>query len=198
MPKKTLKGRNKVRKIAAKPQIEERANLYVTSKAYNKMISLVVNFGTEIGWHGLARRVGKYSYEIYDVVVYPQEVTGMTIIPDEGEYGFWAMSQPEDVFRNLRMQGHSHVDMACHPSPTDREFYAKLLKGLPDDSFYIFMILNKRGDSWVQIYDNASHTTFQNDMVRRRVVYYDPIVEEAREVVREKTYKKEVSYLESR
>lgn len=175
----------KKKHTAPKPP-ESIAQLYISSEAYNKMASLVANFSTEIGWHGLARRVGESMYEIYDVIVYPQEVTGVNIETDEGRYGFWLMSQPDEVFPNVRMHGHSHVRMDCYPSPLDRATYEKLLVDLPADSFYIFLIMNKYGDSWAQIYDMNTQTVFTNDRVRRRIIYYDPIVKEAEQLVCER------------
>lgn len=188
MPKKKKKALAvKKNAVLEKPQ-ESVARLYISSAAFNKMASLVANFSTEVGWHGLARRVGKFAYEVYDVVVYPQEVTGVNVVPDEGQYGLWLMSQPDEIFQNIRMQGHSHVNMSCYPSSTDRGTYAKLLADLPADSFYVFLIMNKRGESWAQIYDKASQTVFTNEKVRRRVIYYDPIVEEAERLVREREF----------
>lgn len=167
----------------------DKARVYVKSCAYNKMLSLVCGFETEIGWHGLARRVGTNAYEIYDVIVYPQVVTGCTTVaPDDGNYDFWLMSQPEEVFENLRFQGHSHVRMGCFPSGVDTAFYKELLKDLPEDSFYIFMILNKHGDSWMNVVDRKTQTVFENDNIQRRVVYDDPIIDEAKALVTKKKY----------
>ena len=188
MRKKKLKGlMRKAEPPVCKPE-PSKARVYVKSCAYNKMLSLVCGFETEIGWHGLARRVGENAYEIYDVIVYPQVVTWGDITTDDGEYGVWLMGQPEEILGNLRSQGHSHVRMDCYPTGRDTGFYTKLLEDLPADAFYVFMILNKHGDSWMSIVDRKTQTVFKNENIQRRVVYDDPIIDEAKKHVVRKKY----------
>ena len=56
-----------------------------TTEAWIKQCSLVQHFNTEIAWHGLVRPI-KDGYEIYDILVYPQEVTGGTVETDQQKY----------------------------------------------------------------------------------------------------------------
>ena len=61
---------------------DRKATVYLTPQAFAKMWALISNFNKEVAWHGLARRMEdetKDEYLIYDILVYPQEVTGTTV-----------------------------------------------------------------------------------------------------------------------
>ena len=132
-------------------KLKKKARVLISEKAWVKMRMLVLENSTEVAWHGTARRGNKEGeYVIDDIIIYPQVVTGVTADTDQEEYQNWLISQPEDVFNNIRMQGHSHVNMGVTPSAVDRELYRKLLSQLGPDMFYIFLINNKKGD-WMSI-----------------------------------------------
>lgn len=141
-----------------------KAKIYFTEIAWLKMIMLVNNSPDEVGWHGIAERVGdhdKDEYMISDIIVYPQSVTGATVTTDQVEYQMWLAEQPDDVFNNLRMQGHSHVNMGTTPSQTDLTLYKNILEQLEDDDFYIFLIWNKKNDKTIKIYDMEKNLYFE-------------------------------------
>ena len=77
----------------------------------------------------------KDTYLISDILVYPQEVTGSTVTTDQNEYEMWLMKQEDDVFNNIRMQGHSHVNMSTSPSSVDLNLYDGILSQLDSDMF---------------------------------------------------------------
>lgn len=140
---------------------EAKATLKFADSAYIKMSALVHNFSTEIAWHGIAERLDNNEYIIKDIIVYPQEVTGATVQADEEKYQKWLIELDDDTFNNLRMQGHSHVNMSTTPSGVDDALYEELLAQLSDEDFYIFLIWNKKGDKWINIYDMQKNILFE-------------------------------------
>lgn len=141
--------------------VERKATLLFENDAWEKMRALVDSFDKEIAWHGVARRgENKDEYIISDILIFPQKVTGVTVTTDQEEYEKWCMSLEDDIFNNMRMQGHSHVNMGVTPSSVDNTLYEQILDKLQDDMFYIFIIANKKGDMTVKIYDLAENMFF--------------------------------------
>lgn len=130
--------------------------------AYAKMIMLLHTFDSEVGWHGTVERLDERTFVIKDILVYPQEVTGSTVTPDQTKYQTWMMELDDDTFNELHMQGHSHVNMGTTPSAVDTAFYESILNQMTDEDFYIFMIFNKRLERTVKIYDMKSNTLYEN------------------------------------
>ena len=148
--------------------IQSRADLNFTDIAWQKMQALVREFDKEVAWHGIAFRdedPDKNAYTITDIIVYPQEVTGATVTTDQTKYQTWLMDHDDDVFNNIRMQGHSHVNMSVSPSGVDTSLYERILNQLDDTMFYIFLIWNKRGEKTVKIYDLAKNILFETSDV---------------------------------
>lgn len=126
--------------------------IYFTKEAWRKQWALINNFQTEIAWHGLVRKA-EDGYYVYDILVYPQEVTGGTVNTDQVAYQNWLMSQPDEIFNHVRYQGHSHVDMQPRPSVIDLDNQKRMQ--VPDDDFYLFMIWNKSGYYTLTLYDHG-------------------------------------------
>ena len=139
-----------------------------TPLAYLKMQSLVQNAKEEIGWHGLVAKADNV-YKVYDIIVYPQTVTAVTVSTDEVEYANWLMSYPDEVFNDIRLHGHSHVNMGVSPSSTDTDFYNNLLNNLLDDDYYIFMIINKKNELNIWIYDSPNNIIFETKDIQVNV-----------------------------
>lgn len=146
--------------------ISRKAKIFFTEVAWMKMTALVREFDKEVAWHGVAFRGNdktKDEYIIKDIVVYPQKVTGSTVEMDTEEYAKWIEENIEDErFFDIRMQGHSHVNMTVSPSSVDLTHQEAILEQLSDKLFYIFMIWNKRGESNIKIYDLAKNILFEN------------------------------------
>lgn len=167
-----------------------------TPEAWAKMVMLIRGFDKEVAWHGVAnRKEGEElaTYVISDIVVYPQTVTGASVDMDEEKYGQWLMENDEDPrFANLRMQGHSHVNMATSPSGTDLKHQEDILQMVRDDSFYIFMIWNKSFNSTTKIYDLRENILFDDADITIRIAGaaedLDVFLEKAKEMVVSKTY----------
>jgi hypothetical protein len=115
-----------------------------------KITALVDQCPNEIAWHGVVTRESEDSFKIVDVLVYPQSVTGATVQSIEPDYTNWLMAHDDAVFNNIRMQGHSHVNMGVTPSGVDMNQMNGILEQEPE--YYIFQIMNKRGQIWTEIH----------------------------------------------
>lgn len=171
----------------------EKAVLQFTASAYAKMQYLISSFDSEVAWHGVAKRIAddKSEFLISDILLYPQEVTGSTVNTDQREYEKWLYDLEDDVFNNLRFQGHSHVNMGTSPSPTDLDHQERLLAQVTDDMFYIFVIWNKKNDRSIFIYDKKRNLFFDKGDVEVEITnddsgFFDLIFSE--DVVKKKTY----------
>ena len=146
--------------------VSRKAKIYFTEVAWMKMQALIREFDKEVAWHGVAFRgddnVERDEYIIKDILVYPQKVTGASVEMDTEEYAKWIEENIEDErFFDIRMQGHSHVNMGVTPSSVDLTHQEAILDQLSDNLFYIFMIWNKKGDSNIKIYDLAKNILFE-------------------------------------
>lgn len=146
--------------------------IYFTPEAYLKTLQLVRATSTEIGWHGIVKKEDN-RYIIEDIIVYPQTVTGATVTTDEKEYGEWLMTQPDETFFNIRFQGHSHVNFGVSPSATDMQFYDSILQTLREGDYYIFMIMNKKHDINIMLYDFSQNVIFEKEDIDLKVVLND-------------------------
>lgn len=135
--------------------------IQITKEAFEKMNKLVQGCIDEIGFHGIVEKE-ENTYTITDILVYPQTVTGATVTVDETELCEWQLAIPTETYNKIRMQGHSHVNMAATPSRTDHASYQKILQALPEDDFYLFLIMNKRGTIWMQFFDLKQNIVFEN------------------------------------
>lgn len=169
--------------------IDRKATLYFEDVAWMKMHALVREFDKEVAWHGVVTRgedETKDEYIISDILVYPQEVTGTTVDMDVEGYSKWLYDNREDErFSNIRMQGHSHVNMTVTPSGTDLSHQNEILAQLKEDSFYIFVIWNKSGAKNIRIYDIKKNIIFETSDID---IVVKGFIEEAKNIVTEKKY----------
>ena len=173
--------------------VDRKATVIFTELAWQKMQALIRECNKEIGWHGVAKRgEEKDQYIISDILLYPQEVTGATVTTDQEEYQMWLMQQEDEIFNNIRMQGHSHVTMPTTPSTVDLSLYERILDQLDDDMFYIFMIYNKNGSKTIKIYDMRENVLFETTDVTVSVLKEEngvaKILEDMKDLVKTKTY----------
>lgn len=155
-------------------KVEERAELVFEEEAWYRMKLLVHEFSSEIAWHGIVERDPEddNKFVVKEILVYPQEVTGATVTTDQAEYEGWMMSQPDEIFNSIRMQGHSHVRMGTSPSTIDQHLYDSIIQQLEGDMFYIFLIWNKENARTIMIYDmkkNVVYETADIDILVRTV-----------------------------
>ena len=134
-----------------------------TGLAWAKQSELVRTCSSEIAWHGLVRTDSARKYfEIYDILVYPQSVSSVTVNTDEKAYEAWKANLNDEQFNALRFQAHSHVNMAPNPSPVDRTLYDKFLQNMGNNSFFMFMIVNKAHNMHMEIYDLQNNAFYDN------------------------------------
>lgn len=176
--------------------VNRKATVYFSEEAWFKMQALIKEFDKEVAWHGVAHRgedEEKDEYFITDIVVYPQEVTGTTVEMDVDKYAEWLCDNFEDErFNNIRMQGHSHVNMGVSPSGVDLTHQEEILAQLSDDMFYIFVIWNKNNANHMKIYDMKKNILFENGDIEYAVLSdgygIAEFVKDAKSMVKEKSY----------
>lgn len=146
--------------------------VYISSVAYLKMLLYVRDTDVEIAWHGVVERNKEQNwYYIKDVFLYPQIIAATTVNTDQEAYQNWLQDIDDDeVFNNIRFQGHSHVNMATFASGTDQHMYESFLQALPKDDYYIFMIMNKAGSIHSLIYDLDKNLLYENADISVKVV----------------------------
>lgn len=135
-----------------------RAQLLFSPKAWIMMTTLIKDFSTEVQWHGLTTRLSNNTFLVEDILIFPHEVTGTTVISDQEEYEEWQNSLDDETFNKIRFHGHSHVNMGVTPSGVDNGYRNGIINSFPtptdkDDFYYIFLIGNKRDDFEIEIYD---------------------------------------------
>lgn len=141
-----------------------RPKIYISSAAYIKMMLYVRDTATEIAWHGIVERYPeKHAYYIKDVFLYPQKLASATVQTDQEKYNKWMEELDDETYNHLRFQGHSHVNFGVTPSGTDLKYYNDILSVLPKNDYYIFMILNKTGDTTFLICDLEKNLIYNTD-----------------------------------
>ena len=176
--------------IPTKLESDSKVTILFKELAWMKMQQLIRIFDSECAWHGTVNRVDETHFEVDDVMVYPQEVTGVTVNTDQKEYEMWLMRQPDEVFNRLRFQAHSHVNMGVTPSATDETHQKKIIDQLGNDDFYIFLIINKRNEISCRVYDMATNCLYETADV---VVQYeanelDNFIAVSKAQIKQKTY----------
>lgn len=151
-----------------------RPQLYIDGHAYLKMMLYVRDTSTEIAWHGTVERDKENNtYTITNVFLYPQKLAAATVQTDQEKYNDWMENLDDDTFNSLRFQGHSHVNFGATPSPTDLAYYNDMLQILGKNDFYIFMIMNKSGDTTFLIYDLATNTIYETADIDVHITSYN-------------------------
>lgn len=137
--------------------------------AWAKIQSLVCFFDTEVQWHGVVERKDKYLYVVKDILVPPHEVNGASVISDQTKYEEWLDSLTDEEFSGLKLHGHSHVRMDVNPSSVDVKYRLDRTSVLPtngsENSYYVFMIMNKDWKLEMQIFDASTGTLYNKEDV---------------------------------
>lgn len=129
--------------------------------AYLQMRTLIEENSTECAWQGTVKMTpDRQKFTIKSILVYPQTVTGATVNTDDALYDAWHQARDDETYNTLRLQGHSHVNMGVTPSGVDKTLYNDMLQTIRDDSYYIFMIVNKKNDVWINIYDLPANAIY--------------------------------------
>ena len=128
-----------------------------TMKAYIKMRDLVDRYASEVGWFGFIDKISDLEYQITDICVYPQLVTGATVKETNES---WDDDMPMEQIKRRHFHGHSHVNMAPSPSTTDMKHRDDQVSMVKSDSFYLFMITNKSCAWTAALFDLANNVVY--------------------------------------
>lgn len=178
------------------PGLQNKAVVYFSAVAWAKMVAIISAFDKEVAWHGLVEKLDtgaeKAKYLVYDIAVYPQEVTGATVNTDQKEYERWLDTFNDEDFRAIRMQGHSHVNMGVTPSSVDMGHKEQVIKQLDGDMFYIFMIWNKKFQHNITIYDLGDNIAYEDKDVEVKLYDddggLDEFITNAKALVKDRVY----------
>ena len=145
-------------KLSTSKKPKSSPKIIFTDEAADKIWELVDACDKEIAWHGLVKKE-KNTYTIYDILVFPQEVTASTATAKEEEYVMWMNELDDETFNHMRFHGHSHVNMGVTPSGVDTDYQETLANTVQD--FYIFGIFNKKRSYNLYLYDMKQNVLFE-------------------------------------
>ena len=164
-------------------------NVYILPDARTKMEMYCELCEKEIGWLGFVKKFPGTGYLITDVVLLKQEVHATTTEIDPAALlDFWAAT-PTEQQADIKLWGHSHVNMSPSPSGQDDSQMDYFKDG---NDWFIRLITNKKGDMNITIYDYANGIEIHDDVLYtynpKRAELRTAIEAEIKEKVKEKTY----------
>lgn len=164
-------------------------NVYILPDARAKMEMYCELCEKEIGWLGFVKKFPGTGYLITDVVLLKQEVHATTTEIDPAALlDFWAAT-PTEQQADIKLWGHSHVNMSPSPSGQDDSQMDYFKDG---NDWFIRLITNKKGDINITIYDYANGIEIHDDALYtynpKRAELREAIQAEIKEKVKEKTY----------
>lgn len=171
--------------------LDNRYELYILPQARNKMELYCDLSEGEIGWLAFVEKFDKQGFLITDCALLKQEVHSTTTeITAEGLLEFWNAVAPEK-HEQIKLWGHSHVNMSVNPSGQDDSQMEYFKDGNP---WFIRLITNKKREYYIDIYDYANGIKVHMDQSDLKT--YNPgatelrksIEEEIKEKVKEKKY----------
>ena len=153
--------------------------LIIKPEIMYKMQALVDESSVEISWHGFVKRdKEKNIYFLYDIALFPQINSASTTTTDQDKYAEWIsqyITDTESNFEDMRLHGHSHVNMGVFSSGTDNAYQEDLITHTEDGDYYIFLILNKKREMCVLIYDFEQQILFKNHEVIVKIMDKDTV-----------------------
>lgn len=137
----------------------------ISKVALSKMQLYVENCQNEIGWLGVVTKTNDSLFIVEDVYLFKQNVhMATTEITPEGlsEFAEDLLSQPDgiDIWNNIRLWGHSHVNMSTSPSKQDNDQMLTFAQG--GHPWFLRIIANKKGDISIDLYDYSQGITYKN------------------------------------
>lgn len=174
--------------VAVKPAL-----ILLSVTAYKKMIELISQCSKEVAWHAVTSKISTEEgtvYQIEDILLFPQTVTGATVTSDDEAYTKWVMGLDDDTFNHMRCHMHSHVNMGVSPSGVDTTYQQQVLQNIED--YYVFMIWNKSGKFWANIFDVEDNVVYEAKDIEVEVPDINEYTEWAAEQI--ELYVKEQKY----
>lgn len=139
-----------------------RPQVKFTATAWLKIVALISMHDKEIAWHGVVTRTDDSHFVVEDIMMYPQKVLS-AYVEDDDNHAEWIASLPRETLQKLKLQGHSHVSFSAKPSQTDLDNWESYARPLRNDNYYIFMIVNKKWELTMRIYDLLTNSQYEND-----------------------------------
>lgn len=139
--------------------------IIISKDALTKMQLYCDLCNTEIGWLGTATYENKSTIYIDDVFLFKQNTHSTTTeITPEGLSEFAEeLLQHEDslsIWNNIRLWGHSHVNMSTAPSTQDNEQMVTFAEGGHD--WFLRIIANKKGELSIDLYNYDQGIIYHN------------------------------------
>ena len=136
-----------------------------TPQAYLRCLEMVKSYSSEIGWYGLIRKLEDRVYQVYDIIVCNQRVSGGRVITDDDDMVEFYEKLTDEQAEFLHFQAHSHVNMSTSPSSVDLDNQASTVKNMGGKGFYLFQIWNKSLDINSFLYDLDNNVFYdRNDI----------------------------------
>lgn len=177
--------------------LDNRYELYILPEARNKMELYCDLSEGEIGWLAFVEKFDKQGFLITDCVLLKQEVNGATTeIDPMALIEFWNET-PIEKQCQIKMWGHSHVNMSTNPSGQDDSQMDYFKDGNP---WFIRLITNKKREYHIDIFDYENGLKIHMDQADLKT--FNPhandlrktIEDEIKEKVTEKKYKAATTY----
>lgn len=134
--------------------------IYLTTEVLMKMNNYIQNTDKEISWLGSVERENNI-FTIVDVMLFQQDVTGVTTELDEGGLSAFAshlmQTNQIELYNSIRMWGHSHVSLPINPSGTDNDTFKQFYESC---EYFIRLIANKKGEIKIDFIDNDRHIKY--------------------------------------
>lgn len=171
--------------------LDNRYELYVLPEARQKMEMYCDLSDGEIGWLAFVEKFDNVGFLITDCVLLKQEVhSATTEIDPTALLEFWDKTPPEKQSQ-IKLWGHSHVNMSPTPSGQDDSQMEYFKDGNP---WFIRLITNKKREYHIDIYDYEHGLKIHMDQAD--LLTYNPeaselrkkIEAEIKEKVTQKTY----------
>lgn len=164
-------------------------NVYILPDARAKMEMYCELCEKEIGWLGFVKKFPGIGFLITDVVLLKQEVHSTTTEIDPAALlDFWGET-PVEQQADIKLWGHSHVNMSPTPSGQDDSQMDYFKDG---NDWFVRLITNKKGDMNITIYDYANGIEIHDDVLYtynpKRAELRTAIEAEIKEKVKEKVY----------
>lgn len=165
--------------------------VYFTPTVAAKIPKLVEVLPGEVGAYGSVHQLNDDTYLITELFVYPQETSAATVTTDDANYAAWLNTLDDTTINSLNFQMHSHVNMGVSPSTTDIETNLRLTHS-SKKPFYIFAIVNKKGEMDIRVYDKETDSVYSKEHVKTGIYHLgaplDDWVKESMKMIKTKTY----------
>ena len=143
----------------------EEIRLHMNGHIRSQILALLMTNNEEIGWYGVIEELDETNYKISKILVFPQYVTSASFDTTDEEYMKWRDNLPYEDFKNIRMLGHSHVNMGAFSSSIDNKKQLETIEAFKGhDTMYFFPIFNKRLDYWCMAVNPKTETWYNVEL----------------------------------